>query len=96
MSTSYTTHSPNEHHTHEEIVEASVVPDTGQAITMPNGGTPSSEAVAVRVGESRNNNSSMASFYGKDEVAITCRPELHATGKWHTANTKKTMSGIEQ
>ena len=71
MSMSYTTHSPNEHHIHEEIVEAPVVPDTSQAISVHSGGTTSSEAVTVSVGESRNNNSSMVSFYGKDEVVIT-------------------------
>ena len=58
MSTSYTTHSLNEHAL-GEIVEASVVPDTSQASTVHNGGTTSSEAVA----ESCYNNSSMASIY---------------------------------
>ena len=95
MSTSYTTHSPNEH-VLGEMIEAFVVPDTSQAVTIHRGETPFPEAVASSVGESRNSNSSMASFYGQDEVVITCRPEPHSTGKWHTANTKETMSWIEK
>ena len=93
IQTSYTTDSPYEHAL-GEMIEASVVPDSGQANTVHNGETP--KAVTVSVGESSNNNSSMVSFYGKDEVVITCRPELPATGKWHTANTKETMSLIEK
>ena len=90
MSTSYTTHSPNEHAL-GEIVEASVVPDTSQASTVHNGGTTSSEAVTVSVGESRNNNNSTGSIYARDEVII-CRPKLRSTGKWYTASPKETMS----
>ena len=80
IQSSYTTDSPDAH-AREETVESSVVPDTSLAITMHSGETPFPEAVTVSVGESCNNNSSMASFYGKDEVVITCRPELHAIGK---------------
>ena len=88
MSTSYTAHSPNEHAL-GDMIEASVVPDTSRAITMHSGETPFPEAVSVSVGESRNNNSSMASFYGKDEVVSLVDPSRIRLGNGTRLTLKK-------